>query len=391
MESLRYLCISDTHLGEIASLLNHKEGLDCFDEFMSQTIAPNGVKKIILLGDITDAVLASDTEFGPSTQNFIRILHKHLVDDGKIVFLFGNHDLRIFRDYICGGAGLSKYFVHGLGAEGNPDVGKIKKIVCPNDIDVPFEVANPFYIEQTDKKVYLFHHGHHLRCDIHTLWWQFQQWNELSLIKKVTGNDIEFGRPSPKKAETLRDFENSTYPFVTTFWWNEQNMSEPPEERFWRWIHKITKYIKSPKSVDAGCRPLSHKDLGDIKKRDVELICKKYLPALIESDLTNVPNNKSITFVYGDTHDGGIKDKTVSDRKVRIVNTGGWVTYNEKRHPRCLVFTVDNAEREKVYECGFDKSYVKKCAQSMKKIIPPKNLSKVQLKMIKMLASFIDN
>jgi predicted phosphodiesterase len=368
MAPLKFMCISDTHLGEQASLLNHKEGLDAFGNYLGE-IAPDGVENLILAGDITDQVLAATHEFSQATKAFVGMLSSIFGSNlNKIIFLFGNHDLNLFRDNICHGQSNSKFFVHGLNSEGNPDAAKIRKMLVPKSAkDVEFEIANPIYVSQSKNRFYIFHHGHHLRKDIHKGWWFWKLGAMSGIVQEITKNDIDFGEPAPYKADTLEEFESSTFPFVTTLWKNEQDAAQPPEDRFWRYLHKITKHFKN-RSVKKGVRRVSPSKMGKIDSFGSELILQQYLPAIDRSGMVALPRKKDITFVYGDTHRGGYEEGKFNGRNVRIQNVGAWITYDGNYHPRCLVYTAGADDKEDMYECGFDKKLIKKAAKPMEKV-----------------------
>lgn len=370
MKPLNYLCISDTHLGEDASLLNEDEGLDTLGGYLKE-IAPNGVKNLVLAGDITDAVLASKEMYLSKTKAFIQCLADNIPYIKKITFMFGNHDLSLFREIMCSGSSNSKFFLHGLSADSNPDVQSLKDLLVPSGLDIRFQIANPLYVTQSERKVYVFHHGHHLRKDIHKCWGLFKYGNAIGLVQTVTGNDLEFGNPSPDKAETLEEFESCTFPLVTTLWKNEYDEAVPPEEQFWRYVHKVTKHFDE-RSLEQGLHALKRKDLPRIEKFSRDLIFKRYLHAIIKSRLVSVSKEKEISFIYGDTHDGGYETKKVLGRKANIFNTGAWVTYDDNYHPHCLIYTASANDQEKMYECGFNASYVNQRSKSMKKVKGPK-------------------
>ncbi|UCD88742.1 MAG: hypothetical protein JSW04_09750 [Desulfobacterales bacterium] len=295
--------------------------------------------------------------------------------------MFGNHDLSLFREFMCSGSSTSKFFLHGLSADGNPDVQRLKDLLVPSGLDIRFQIANPLYITQSDKKVYVFHHGHHLREDIHKCWDLFKFGNKIGLVQIVTGNNLEFGIPSPDKAETLEEFENCTFPFATTLWKNEYNESVPPEEQFWRYVHKVKKHFDA-RSLEQGIHALKRNELPRIGKFSRDLIFNRYVPAIIKSTLVSIGKEKEISFIYGDTHDGGYVTRKVLGRKTNIFNTGAWVTYDDKYHPRCLIYTAGANDQEKMYECGFKASYVKQRSKTMKKVKEPE-LGLVERKFMK--------
>ena len=162
MNTIKFLAISDTHLGEDASLLNHDLGLELFESNLKEIAGGRQVENVLLLGDITDQVLASQDTYSKSTKKFMGKVVSAL--DGKIdkvIFLFGNHDLNLFRTKVCGGHPHSKFSLHGLNTADNPCGEALRQLLLPDDIDFQFYIANPLYITQTSDRIFIFHHGHH--------------------------------------------------------------------------------------------------------------------------------------------------------------------------------------------------------------------------------------
>ncbi len=65
---------------------------------------------------------------------------------------------------------------------------------------------------------------------------------------------------------------------------------------------------------------------------------------------------ENITFVYGDTHDGGwgtYKNIGLGIEDMRIYNTGAWVAHNIRHHPPCHIFFVDMEGNEYLFDISF--------------------------------------
>ncbi|GEM_PF-2090717 len=58
-----------------------------------------------------------------------------------------------------------------------------------------------------------------------------------------------------------------------------------------------------------------------------------------------------LTFVYGDTHDGGWE--VIEDRDIRVYNCGCWVTHDAKNHPLCYIFAVEEDGSEVFLDVSF--------------------------------------
>jgi hypothetical protein len=66
-----------------------------------------------------------------------------------------------------------------------------------------------------------------------------------------------------------------------------------------------------------------------------------------------------LTFVYGDTHDGGWGELSLpGGRDMRVYNTGGWVTYDIEDHPTCYIFAVGEDGIEYLLDVSFKEAYL---------------------------------
>jgi len=62
-----------------------------------------------------------------------------------------------------------------------------------------------------------------------------------------------------------------------------------------------------------------------------------------------------LTFVYGDTHDGGWGEFPLdSGGPIRIYNCGGWVVHNREDHPACHLFAVDEGGKEYLLDVSYE-------------------------------------
>jgi hypothetical protein len=70
--------------------------------------------------------------------------------------------------------------------------------------------------------------------------------------------------------------------------------------------------------------------------------------------------NEKITFVYGDTHEGGWGHdwKAPTGEIIRIYNTGAWVVDETDQHPPCHIFAVDEKGREYMLDVSYDSEIV---------------------------------
>ena len=351
--AIKLLFLSDLHLGEGPSLLNASKGLRYFAEHLDTIVAGQAVDTLVLGGDVVDQVLSSSQTYEARAKAFFAATLPRLPGLRKVVYLFGNHDLALFRTLFCDDQPQSRFFVTGVGEDGHPGVGRLKSLLM-GDFAVPLVVANPVYVEESDRRVYVFHHGHHLREDLLRHWLAYRLLDINLLDRKLLDTELEFGSPAPEDATTLEEFESGTFPLVTTFWRNSRNVEVPTQEKLYTWFHKMSHPSDGPRRVEPGARPY---DLGRMALDGFgqDMIPQKYFPALLRSRYLNLPAGKPVSLLYGDTHFVGCHLTEYDGTPLTIINTGGWISYHHDVHPATAVYRVDDdqAETETVWECGF--------------------------------------
>jgi hypothetical protein len=370
MSPIELLFLSDAHLGEGPSLLNSDAGLAHFAEHLDIIVGGRSVDTLILGGDTVDQVMSRSQTYQARARAFFAMMLGKLTGLQKIVYLFGNHDLNLFRTLFCNGEPTSRFFVSGIKEGGNPAVQALKAALVGTDVQVPLVVANPLYIQQTEGRVYLFHHGHHVRYDLFEFWSAFKAMDVLGIDNSVLDTEVEFGRIAPKDAKTLEDFENGTFPFVTTFWRNSQDAEIPKQEKFYTWYHRLTHSFQGARVLAPGVRPydLARYPLGEFGRH---VILDHYFPALCRSQLLALPRDKPISFVYGDTHDVAFHQTNVAGTPLNIFNTGGWISYYDNVHPATAVYCVDEQDHEQLWECGFPDSHLQSTVACARRIGEP--------------------
>jgi hypothetical protein len=370
MSNIEFLFLSDAHLGEGPSLLNSDAGLTHFSRHLDTILGQRSVDTLILGGDTVDQVMSRTQTYQARARSFFAMLLGKLSGLQKIVYLFGNHDLNLFRTLFCNGESTSRFFVSGIKESGNAAVQTLKASLMGTDTQVPLVVANPLYIQQSERRVYLFHHGHHIRPDLFKLWKVFKAMDVLGLDNSTLDTELEFGRIAPKDAQTLEDFENGTFPFVTTFWRNSKDAEIPKHEKFYSWYHRLTHAFHGARDVAPGARPYDPKGypLGDFGR---DVILNHYFPALCRSQLLALPRDKPISFIYGDTHNVAFHQTTAEGRPLTIFNTGGWISYYDNVHPATAVYCVDQQDHEQLWECGFPAGHLKDTVAGAPKLEEP--------------------
>gem|GEM_PF-6114912 len=198
---LKYLVISDTHVGEPNSLLSFPRGLQelwyalrskFVDKGGDPVNTPVEVEDLILLGDIADRTLSSTSEIQTHTGALLRTLLS-AVRAERIVYVIGNHDHTLWTNYLAGSQAPGKdvWDITGpqginiidpsRGREQDPRTEELLGIFFEypygsawNDIVAGFEtgtslqfiLANPLFAEQFKGRIYVFTHGTYMRPDV---------------------------------------------------------------------------------------------------------------------------------------------------------------------------------------------------------------------------------
>lgn len=202
MPDIRYVCLSDMHLGEEDSLLTNLKAashsapspvmeqlVECLRELISNNIDINKKPTLILNGDILEMALTTDNQAAMCFDRFIELimpLGNELFE--KIIFVPGNHDHHLWES-----ARETQYVSYISKPENNPDALKLGKKLDPpwhatnifveddpnpvtayfltkliqrfphlQNKDTRITTAYPNFglISQDCKKSILFHHGH---------------------------------------------------------------------------------------------------------------------------------------------------------------------------------------------------------------------------------------
>ena len=81
---------------------------------------------------------------------------------------------------------------------------------------------------------------------------------------------------------------------------------------------------------------------------------KYFLPHMLAYLEDNGLAREEITFVFGDTHNGGWGELPLgSGGQIRIYNLGGWVLYDVKGHPDCHLIAIDQGGEEYLLDVSF--------------------------------------
>jgi hypothetical protein len=83
-----------------------------------------------------------------------------------------------------------------------------------------------------------------------------------------------------------------------------------------------------------------------------------FLPQMLNYLKEHNELQNEMTFIYGDTHDGGWGEISESDEfnskvSIRVYNTGGWIAHQGEGHPACHIFAVDDECEEYMLDISF--------------------------------------
>ncbi len=385
---LKFIAISDTHLGAEHSILSYIPGVDHLWESLRAQFGLSSnevleVDELVLLGDIVDRTVSSLNRVQAQMRTFLDGLNGR-ISSRKLVYVPGNHDHTIWTNYreskygpgspygittphgepvlkkgkICQVATGAKELVSAV--LGYPDAAiwqKINGCVAP---DVVW--ANPLYAKHTGDRTYVFAHGTHFRHEFTLPKWL------LELIKKFFQLEqrIEMGG-GLSKIHPLEELERLVSPIVDAVW---------PEAKFdhYRKRTRIYYFLSTLRSKLLGLRPIPEDSqlypreglenapearinrlTSDGKVRDggIRRWKKHFLPHVLSYlRLNSIPQN-NMTFVYGDSHHGGWGELPMESDRIRVYNCGSWVVYNPIDHPACHVFAVDQNNEEYLVDLSF--------------------------------------
>lgn len=385
MRLLKMLAISDTHLGEETSLLCFPQGLkhlweamhDVFDYPYDERIL---VEELILLGDIPDRTLSSTSQIITHTNAFIKMLGS-AADVKKGVYIPGNHDHTIWTDYLKRRRGKKvRYGITGVEGEllvengrrvsdhesetellslffGYP-AGSSWREICQKKI-FDFVIANPLYASKINDRTYVFTHGTHFRWDV-TAPEYIKKIADILELDELFGNIELKSDCDVTKADSLKSLEKIVAPFVDSLWPSSKNNPTSRSDNFWYLLTTLSSKFGKKRPKPQGSVLLSTSQLPDTPKNRIARLTsdnkpvhdslkrwqKYFFPFILENLEKNELPRENVTFVYGDTHDGGWGELPLEGGgRIRIYNCGGWVVHNKKDHPACHLFAVgENGE-----------------------------------------------
>lgn len=404
---LRFLVISDTHLGEDTSVLGFPSGRRRLWEAVRDLFGAGKdgtpVDELILLGDIPDRTLSSTRQILSDTNALMQTLGSAL-DVRRMVYVPGNHDHTLWTDYDearhptpIGSTPLDGELIVKQGAvvEGALEASKtllslffgwpngsqwhaIEK--APLERRPDFAIANPLYAAAHAGRTYLFAHGTHFRPDVTMPKWLQMLADYAELDKLLGGIEIQ-STGDLSTAASLADLERLVAPFVDTLWPSSGNKAITRSDRLWYVLtflsgkfdqrrappensQLFTTEMLAALDDDARIRRLTREH--DFTAKTVKPVeryadgsidrCQRlFLPLALQQARAAGLGVDKVSFVYGDTHDGGFGrlPGLAPDDEVRVYNTGGWVVHDPAHHPACHLFAVDEEGNEYLADLTF--------------------------------------
>jgi hypothetical protein len=420
---LKFLAISDTHVGESNSLLSFPIGLQELwysirKYFGDGKTIDNKIEidELILNGDIPDRTLSSTSEIQTQTGALIRTLLS-AAKVGRLVYVIGNHDHSLWTNFDVDSAKRKKGWAITPNADGsniinpdpnltvnqNPKAEELLSIFFEypygtvwNDIAQGFKhgdkfefvLANPMYARQFNNRIYAFTHGTYFRPDVCSPNFQtaLKAGGFFADLDIIIGQDVT-------DTKDLAEYESKIYQFVDSLWPSAENNPLTAPDQIWYLKRLIRFEPECPRDKPESTKLFSWEELKEAQKRIEPLVTpskSSSSPTLIKGNLDRwgryflIPMKKyltknfgplnkfeGITFVYGDTHEGGwgniglklsnneivspptrnSRDKGVTD--IRIANTGGWIVESKDRHPACHLFAVDDSGGEYMLDISY--------------------------------------
>jgi hypothetical protein len=421
---LKYLVISDTHVGEPNSLLSFPRGLqelwfalrtNFANEGDDPLVTPIEVEDLILLGDIPDRTLSSTSQIQTQTGALVRTLLS-AVKPKKLVYVMGNHDHTLWTNYLAGSPepgedvwGASKargqnIIKPELGRKQSPKVEELLSIFFEypygsawNDIvegfssgaPLEFVLANPLYAEKFRERLYIFTHGTYIRWDV-CVPEVFKELLAASYLPELLADLTIDPGGDVTEASDLIDYEYRAYRFVDTLWPSARNNPLTKADEIWVLRRQLRLNFDEPRDRPDKTALIAWDDLSRYPER-IKLLCNpadsspldldkgnlnrlqdlalKHMLNYVTGEIGSLETVAGLTFVYGDTHDGGFADIALNTKDLQmvapksiqpgrkigmhVVNTGAWLVDSRDRHPACHVFAVDETGKEYLLDVSY--------------------------------------
>lgn len=377
---IKYICISDLHLGEEDSLFTNlekeKDKVDplrpskvaqlfseCIYEILKNQKEP---PTLIILGDGLELALST---LNISAMVFERFLEVTSGLFKKIIYIPGNHDHHIwevarevqYAEYIKRKHSWGSYLPQAWHHTGMIDGISYRPLepVFMNSLisrnekfgDIPIWIAYPNFclMDREKKRAIFFHHGH-LTEKLYLL---------MSIIRRVLFQDLSIEKAIEDiYSMSIDEIEGENFAWIDFFWSSmgrEKKVGEKVEsiyeklqvaESFKDLIGRIAKALskiydipwipgdfleeKVLRKVLSLLLRKAKQERGYSKKalsKDAEKCLKAYIsgPLLrqFREEAEDDPDQYDITFIFGHTHKP-FSDFIKAGKRIKVYNTGGW-------------------------------------------------------------------
>lgn len=364
------------------------------------------VEELILLGDIPDRTLSSTAQITTSTNAFMATLASAL-DVKRVIYVPGNHDHTIWGELqdrlktalITGPEGiplirsLNRSPSSGASSAATATIGDVAPWVdlraeellalffgyphgspwnrVLREWPIDFYVANPVYARRFAGRTFVFTHGTHFRSDVLLPQWVKRLVDGLQIDALLGAVELDTSAPDPHGARDLLDLERRIAPFVESLWPSSKDRPTSRSDELWYLLMTLSArfgkhlppppadFVLYPREQLLRERPSRVRELlppatsGLAPHPSISRMVSTFWPHLLTYLREHGLDEPELTFVYGDTHDGGIGELVTPSHRARLYNTGGWVVHNDDDHPPTQLFAVDTAGNEYLLDVGF--------------------------------------
>lgn len=380
MPDIRYVCLSDLHLGADNSVLTHikPNSIDTdstrpsplmiqFVACLRELIGQNKSKEkptLVLNGDILELALAETNDAAMVFERFIELIFPEdgeaLFDKKNILYIPGNHDHHIWEN-----ARETQYvnFINGIPPGGHLDIPwHTTKMFSPDLVrgyfvtdliqryprlkDTVINIVYPNYAVVSDdgQKCIIFNHGHYveslysLMSTLNTMIfpnrvrpkvvWDLEAENFawVDFFWSTMGRSGGAGQDIGLVYDKLQDDEqvkkliaNLSHSLIEKY--SSTKLFEGVEERALNWLLELI--------LGRGAALERHKP-SQLLSADAQQGLKSYLegPLLEQIHIENKQNVPAdITFIFGHTHKPFSQDMNFAGYPmwIKVYNSGGWV------------------------------------------------------------------
>ena len=192
--SVKFICISDLHLGEPEGLLYHKDKYNIIDiavqKIQDCAKANDGAahtERLILNGDIVDWAMAKVAEATENAQYVFKKLFE-MVSVDEVIIIPGNHDHHLWVEAVEHFIG--KKFTQCTKTGLFEDKDKFfSRYVFPDTFSGKAWMAYPDYVYEDENNYFLFHHGHFVAPSI-LKWFMESRIRTAEQLEEIVIHDI---------------------------------------------------------------------------------------------------------------------------------------------------------------------------------------------------------